>query len=427
MVSLLRLKNFLLQYKGGLKSGSTYFISNIINSAIPFVALAFFSRMLTPSEFGQVNVFQTIVVFGCALVGLSTQGSISIQYFKLGKDKLAEYIGTNVLIMVVSVLFIIIIVLLFKAQVHILTKLDIRWVFLTISIGLSQFIIQIRLLLWQFSGEAKKYSFFLISQTLINAVLSIVLIYAFSLHEEGRFWGIAIASYIFAFLGFYNLSKNKLIRFKWRKLYAMNSLKFGVPVVFQTLGGNLFALGTVLIVNSKLSPGDVAMFSIPNQICYGFLVYIDSINKVYHPKLVSISIGEINKAGVVKEAYKIMIINFFVAIAFAVFATTLFPYYIGTQYASGRFLIPLFIVAHFFTSLYYLTAIFINVANKNWYLTLTSGVSSTIGLLLIFLFISQYGILSVAIGSIFTQLFLFVLSWVASNHVYPLPWFNFNR
>ncbi len=427
MVSLLRLKNFLLQYKGGLKSGSTYFISNIINSAIPFVALAFFSRMLTPSEFGQVNVFQTIVVFGCALVGLSTQGSISIQYFKLGKDKLAEYIGTNVLIMVVSVFFIIIIVLLFKAQVHTLTKLDIRWVFLTISIGLSQFIIQIRLLLWQFSGEAKKYSFFLISQTLINAVLSIVLIYAFSLHEEGRFWGIASASYIFAFLGFYNLSKNKLIRFKWCKLYAMNSLKFGVPVVFQTLGGNLFALGTVFIVNSKLSPGDVAMFSIPNQICYGFLVYIDSINKVYHPKLVSISIGEINKAGVVKEAYKIMIINFFVAIAFAVFATTLFPYYIGTQYASGRFLIPLFIVAHFFTSLYYLTAIFINVANKNWYLTLTSGVSSTIGLLLIFLFISQYGILSVAIGSIFTQLFLFVLSWVASNHVYPLPWFNFNK
>lgn len=425
--SLLKFKFFLLKYKEGLRSGSTYFISNIINSAIPFAALAFFSRILTPSEFGQVNVFQTIIIFVSAFVGLSTHGSISIQYFKLEKDKLAEYIGTNLIIMIVSFLAIIFVVLFFKVQIHNLTKLDIRWVFLTATIGLSQFIIQIRLLLWQFSNESRKYSVFLISQTLINSVLSITLIHAFSFHEDGRFWGIAVASYVFALLSFYNLYKNSLIRFKWNKSYAVNSLKFGVPVVFQTLGGNLFALGTVFIVNTKLSSGDVALFSIPNQICYGFLVYIDSINKVYHPKLISITINQINKANVVKETYKIMGINFIVAITFAFFATLFYPYYIGERYADGKFLIPLFIIAHFFTSLYYLTAIYINVANKNWYLTFASGVSSTIGLLLIILFISEFGILSVAIGSIFTQLSLFILSWIASNHVYPLPWFKFKK
>jgi O-antigen/teichoic acid export membrane protein len=423
--SFFNLKYFFFKYKEGLRSGSTYFISNIINSIIPFVALAFFSRVLTPSEFGQVNVFQSIVVFVSAFIGLSTLGSISIQYFKLDRDKLAAYIGTILLIMLASVLFIIIIVLLFESQVQVLTKISIRWVFLTISIGLSQFIIQLRLLLWQFSGEVKNYALYLISQTLINAVLSTILIYAFAFHEDGRFWGIAISSYIFAILSFYNLYNAEFIKFNWYNLYAINSLKFGIPVVFQTLGGNLFVLGTVFIVNSKLSPGDVAIFSIPNQICYGFLVYVDSINKVYHPKLVSLSMNDYNKANVVMETYRIMAINFFVAILFAIFATAFFPYYIGKQYESGRFLIPLFIVAHFFTSLYYLTAIFINVANKNWYLTLSSLLSSTIGLLIIYFFISDFGIICVAISSIFTQLFLFILSWLSSNLVYPLPWFKF--
>ncbi|MGJ3660750.1 oligosaccharide flippase family protein, partial [Shigella boydii] len=43
------------------KNSSIYLISNIFNALIPFILLPILTRNLTPYEYGQIAMFQTLV------------------------------------------------------------------------------------------------------------------------------------------------------------------------------------------------------------------------------------------------------------------------------------------------------------------------------------------------------------------------------
>ncbi|MEW0490716.1 oligosaccharide flippase family protein, partial [Escherichia coli] len=57
------------------KNSSIYLISNIFNALIPFILLPILTRNLTPYEYGQIAMFQTLVSGLASLTGLNTVGA----------------------------------------------------------------------------------------------------------------------------------------------------------------------------------------------------------------------------------------------------------------------------------------------------------------------------------------------------------------
>lgn len=79
-----------------LLAGTTvYLVANILNAIIPFALLPVLTRYLSPEEYGQVAMFQTLLGALMAFIGLSMQGAAGRKFYdgSLGKDDLAEYIG----------------------------------------------------------------------------------------------------------------------------------------------------------------------------------------------------------------------------------------------------------------------------------------------------------------------------------------------
>jgi len=68
----------------GLVSGSAvYLTSNVLAAALPLPLLRVLTRYLTPSEYGQVVMFQTLLVSLSALVGFRVQGVTGRKYFSI--------------------------------------------------------------------------------------------------------------------------------------------------------------------------------------------------------------------------------------------------------------------------------------------------------------------------------------------------------
>ncbi|HDW3177945.1 TPA: polysaccharide biosynthesis protein, partial [Escherichia coli] len=64
-----------------LKISSIYLFSNILNALIPFLLLPILTHNLTPNEYGQVAMFQTLISGVAALTGLNTIGAANRKYY----------------------------------------------------------------------------------------------------------------------------------------------------------------------------------------------------------------------------------------------------------------------------------------------------------------------------------------------------------
>src|SRR5262245_37569837 len=78
-----------------LRGAPTYLASNVLAAAIPLLLLPILTRYLSPAEYGETAMFQTVVGAAGALVGLGTVGAAVRKYFDKGatEDVAREFIG----------------------------------------------------------------------------------------------------------------------------------------------------------------------------------------------------------------------------------------------------------------------------------------------------------------------------------------------
>lgn len=73
-----------------MSGSAVYLFSNILNAAIPFALLPILTRYLSPAEYGEVAMFNTLLGALGAFVGLNVVGAAGRKYFDCphGKDEL---------------------------------------------------------------------------------------------------------------------------------------------------------------------------------------------------------------------------------------------------------------------------------------------------------------------------------------------------
>ena len=112
-----------------LKASGIYSITSVINSAIPFLLLPILTRYLTPSDYGIVSMFGTLVSITSVFVGVNIHGAIQREYFNKENIDFKQYIGNCLIILVSTAIATLTILYTFKTTIENLLE------FLKISIG----------------------------------------------------------------------------------------------------------------------------------------------------------------------------------------------------------------------------------------------------------------------------------------------------
>ena len=408
-----------------LTKAPIYLLSNLINALIPFLLLPILTRVLTPAEYGIIAMFTVSIGIFNAFTGLSLHGAVNVRYFDLSKEEMKNYISTCVLLLIISTLLVLLVVISSNSWLPTVLGIPNDWLIVAVIISGFQFIANIRLALWQVTGKAWSYGGFQISRTLLDALLSLVLILGVSMAWQGRLLAQSIAFLTFGGIALYWLYKEDFFKLPERfRLYSRDALSFGIPLIPHTIGGLLVITTDRIIIANILGNDSVGIYMVAFQVSQVLGLIADSFNKAYAPWLYK-QLSKTDKSNhpfIIKGTYAYFLIIMILAIIFGFTAPYLVQFMAGNEFWLSGTLVIYIAIGFAFGGCYYMVVNYLFFAKKTKNLAITTFMTGIINIPLTYFLVMKYGLEGAAIAFLIIKLLNFIIIWPLSNKLYPMPW-----
>ncbi|MHC8396071.1 lipopolysaccharide biosynthesis protein [Pseudomonas sp. LB3P93] len=399
--------------------------ANIINAGIPFLLLPFLTRALTPTDYGVVAMFGIMVNLFGTLTGLSVHGAIGVRYFELEKSVLSRYVGACVGILFVSTAVIFALVAVFGKWFEEPTNLPYEWLLIAVLISGLQFLINIKLTLWQVRGVAKQYGVFQVSQGLVNAGVSLICIFGFLMAWEGRVLGQVIATAVFGVLALIGLFLNsELSRPKAGEGQVTDALKFGVPLIPHVIGGLVMVVADRFIIANMLDVHAVGIYTLALQIGMIMGLIADAFIKVYGPWLYAKLKENTDDARleVVGVTYLVWLTFIALALVAVGFCELFFSAVVGKDFDAAKDIVFWFFLGQTFKGMYLSIAGLFFFSSRTSSVSLVTVCTGVFSVLVTIAFVKLAGLKGAAIAYALSEAVLFSFAWLLSRRIYDMPW-----
>lgn len=406
-------------------NAAIYLGANIFNAGIPFLLLPILTRVLSPADYGTVAMFGLVTSILSAFTGLSVHGAVGVRYFQLGKNELAEYIGSCVGILVVSTSVIFLLVAAFGSWLTELSKVPADWLLVAVVLSGLQFLGLIRLSLWQVSGEAQKYGAFQITQSLLNAAVSLVLILMVGMAWEGRVLGQAVAVISFGIIALIWLLRDGLLKFSgdWRA-QSRDALRFGVPLIPHAIGGLLIVTIDRFVIVKLLDVAQVGVYMVALQFGQVLGLLTESFNRSYAPWLMEnlLRPTEAFRLRIVRGTYLYFFLVILAATAFGLLVPMFLGFLVGDSFRAAGEIVIYIAIGFAFGGCYYMAANYIFFESKTSILPIVTLGSGLVNIPLMFILVELNGLVGAGQAFMLTQFLCFVGTWWLAHKVHPMPW-----
>jgi O-antigen/teichoic acid export membrane protein len=421
---------FRIKIKNSFLSGSAvYLLANILASAFPFALLPILTRYLTPVEYGQVAIFQTLLAGLSAFIGISAQGIAGVKYYdgQLSKLEQKYFVGNCLVVLTVTTVFTLLLAVFFGQTLSDWITLDQQWIMLGVFVTASSFVATIRMGQWQVRKQATTYGVFQVSQAIINTLLSLVVVVYFLQGAAGRNWVLSITTLVYGVLALFLLYKDDLLGFAWRPGYLREIFAFGLPLMPHTLGNFLLLSVDRFVINDELGLAQVGIYIVAVQLASIVGMIIESIHNAYVPWLY-----ERLKRNVFDEKKQIVRLTYVyftlllgvVLLAFIIGPLTL-EFVAGDKYREASNLIGWLVLGQAFSGMYLMVTAYIFYSKRTGLLSLSTMTSGLINIVLLMFLITFMGLMGAAVAFSISMAIKFLLTWYIANLRHPMPWFTF--
>jgi O-antigen/teichoic acid export membrane protein len=413
----------------GFKSGlygnaSIYVVSNLLNATAPFLLLPILTRHLSPYEYGLVAIFQVVLAFASAVVGLNINGAITRQYFKQGEVDLPQYVYACTLILVVSTLVLLATTIGLSSPLSRLTQIPPQWLWTIILCAASQFLINTLLSLWQASSMPIRYGIFQAFYLSVNLISTLVLVTVAHLGWEGRVIAQVFASFIFGCISLILIIRHRWIVPKFNVDYIRNALSFGVPLIPHAASAAVLMLVDRAIIGHVLGLESAGIYAVAAQVSMVVIIIQNSLNQAWVPwlyKRLAMKDKEVNLK-VVKTIYAFLVIFPATALCLGAIAPVLIGFLIGPQYASSAPLVTWIALGYSFNGMYKLMTNFIFYAEKTHYLGFTTMLSAFLYIPSVYIATLNFGLAGAGVSVMVNFALMFLVVWLVSSKVYKMPY-----
>lgn len=408
------------------RSSGIYTIASLINASIPFILIPFLTKHLTPDEYGIVSMFMLTYTFLSSFIGLNVGSAISRKYidYQTNPNKMAIYIGNCFLILLLTALIACIAFFIFYEFLFKITGLYSYWLYGTIIMASSQFLVLTPLILWQMKMKPLFYGIFQISLSVVNLLLTIVLVVYCEGGWQGRINAIIISNLLFAIISIRYLYVNESFILKYDKESFVSAIKFGLPLLPHTLGGIMIALTDRILIKNLMSLDDTGVYTIAYQITSLISILTTAFNSAYSPWLYNKlkKNSTIEKYRIVKYTYIYFFLLSLFTVAFVIIMPFILDYFIAENYWEAKKYIAWIALGFLFNGMYIMVTNYIFYSEKTYFLMLTTFSSALINLILCYHLIKENGVIGACQASAISLFCMFIFTWVLSNRVFKMPW-----
>lgn len=407
---------------------SVYLIANILNLAVPFALLPVLTRYLTPKEYGEVAMYQVLLIGFGSIVGLSVHGAASVKYYDNDIDdrEMGKFIFCCFQILALTTL--ILFALVFLAKNHLAAWLSIpaEWTLWAVLVCSMNIIAQMRLNQWQVRKCTLRYAFFQVFSSILNGATSLLFVVTFLRGAQGRVEGQNIAFLFSGLAALLWLSRDGLLRWTWKPVYLREVLRFGAPLIPHVLG--LFLLGTAdrLVVGILSGLDQAGIYMVAVQIALAMSIFFMAVNNAYVPWLFERLKRNDNEEKL--QVIRFTHLFFLLSLASAGIAFLSGPFVIpliaGAEFASASNVFGWLALGQALSGMYLLVTNYILFSKRTAILSAITLSTSLVLLVSLFVLTSHFGIQGAAISFATAMGIRFLLTWWIAAKIYPMPWFQ---
>ena len=408
-----------------IKDSFIYVFADVINKAIPFLLLPVLTYYLTPADYGKLASFNSFFGLMGIFIGLSIQGAISVNYYKMKKEELASFVGNVIYILLSSLLLTLIIVTIFQHQITNYIGLEIKWLYIAAVMSFFSFIVLMNLSLWLVEQKPLFYGGFELFDTLIKLGFSLFFVISLLMTWRGRVLGMFIGAMLSAIISLILLYKRGYLKFGLKEIYIKDALHFGIPLVPHQLSFWLRTGAIILLLNNFVGKDNTGLYSVGLQFVIPLSVLTVAFNKAWAPYLYrklsdNPNIGD--KNNIVKFTYSYIIAITLLSLLLIWIAPMVIKLLLNKDFHGASLFIKYLTIGVAFQGMYYMVVNYIFYVKKTKYLAYITFGTSLVNVSLAYVLIQKNGALGAAQANAISMFLSFLLVWYYSNKVYPMPW-----
>lgn len=393
-----------------LNSAIWYTIGTFILKGVNFFTTPIFTNLLTTNEFGIITIYSTWSAIFAIVIGIGINGTIGSAKANLSKEEYEEYLSSTLFLGTISFFFIGISTLIFRNGLESLLGLSVPIIIVLLFESFFSFVISFVTSVFTFERNHKAYLFTSAVTTVINIVLSIVLILSMDSDKYvGRIFGGAIATVSVGIILYIGIMR------KGKKLVSLKHWKFCLPIALPLIFHNLSHL--ILNQADKLMLQKVTTEAVVG--IYGFTYTIGALINTIQLALNSAWVPwyyDTLKSGNKKEMKKVS------AIYIAVFTALTIMFILGSpdilrlfspkEYWSGMALLPIIIAGYYFVFLYTFPANYQFYIKQTKFIAVGTITAAIINVAINWLFIPKYGMYAAAVSTLCAYIVLFFMHFI---------------
>lgn len=416
-VSLKGLVNF-----GKLSGG--YFVSTIINNALPFLLLPVLTRYLTTADYGIVTLFTAYVSIAGSFTGSSVNSYIAKHFFDQTREQIAIITGNAFFITAAfHLVFAFLVILIYRFFPELL-GISLTWALLIPVTSFSFMVFQMALGIIRNQSKVFTFGVHQIGNTATNALLSLLLVTIILLSWQGRVLGILLANLISAVVAIYYLKNKGFIVFSFNSHQFKDQFSFVFALLPKSLQMVMVSRLGLFFMQIYFAKELLGIYAVGFQISYVVMILITTLNLSWSPFFFKQLADKenMNKLYVTRMLYLqiiLVLLGFVFVNAISGFILRLMT---TPDFYSAKQFIPWLTLGMVFNgfSLFLLPVLI--KQNQQKYITKISLFNIAFMFLAYFVMVSFFDYMGIVYAYIVTYVSFFAMIAYKSNDVLKLPW-----
>lgn len=404
-----------------IKSYINYISSRLVPVFMGVISIYIYTRLLTPSEYGMLNLALTTVSFISTLF-LTWLNKSSLRYYNRFKDNnsLKEFISTNVILISFLSFSLVLFFFLITSFFNLHEKyelIDIMriGIFLVGIQGLFEFIITIS----RAQKNSLKYSLFVSLNSLIKVLFVYLTLKLTNYKVKGILFSIFVSYFLFVIYELFKNIFNKRIKLYFSKEIIKKVMDYGIPLIGISIAGLVLSMSDRYMIKFFLNDESVGIYSA------GYKVAQMSIQNIFMILMLVAFPDIIEKYEQHNEKVASKTIIQYINIYFLILIPSLFGIWalsqnillvlVGENYLEAYKFLPWISMGIFVLGLtQYINKSF-QLKEKTSILFYLILISSIINVILNLYFIPNYGIKGAAYTTLISYIFHLFISYIISR------------
>lgn len=405
---------FLLNHKEVLNF-INYYIFTIINAGIGIFSISYLTKHILPEDYGMIGIYASILFFLPSMMSFSANGLQAIEIVNLETDKYLDFRNSYISFVLISsaISFVVAVMLSFYFK---------EFGFVIIMATIMGFIQTLSSIhnteLFQYS-QPTRFGLISTGTVLLGFMCTVLFISFFNLDWKSRIFALLISEFVFLFIRLYYLSSiGSSFSFTFDKVQFKYLLNYGAPLMLSVFAGWVLNQSDRYFLLNYFSLKEVGLYAAAAGIA-SFIVMINSnMIKVVYPLVYKKLSKRVGKKFILKLTVLYSVLILIISSVFCLGLHFFGHLVLGKKYESAMPIIYIMCVAQSFFGIYTTTGLVIDYFKMTKLKTVLVVLSAILVIVTSFVLIPIFGIYGPAIATLFSFLFLSILSFFISLRLF---------